>query len=210
MNLRQAIGTILIALGLVIMGSAVLFGESRPPSKKGQALQIELAAYVQSFTHRIGLTPEKLQWAVLVLPIMEMNSPAVTYGWALPPPSTGLPIELWMAIFSFHEDWMLQFNPSERRVIAAHEVGHMVESCTKLVMPSTEGMSPMDALWAQFNYQVLNESCADIVSAQLTSPQDVLALLHELLAISNHNPVIIQRIRVIEEYKNKIKENPLP
>ncbi len=209
MNIRQKVVSFLIGVSLIIIGSCGLHAESKPPGPQGKRLQIELHAYVEKFTERMKLTPDKLQWSVLVLPIMEMESPAVTYGWALPPPPE--PVQLWMAIFTFDQDWMLAFTPSQRRVIAAHEVGHMVEACTRIQQPDVRGMPPMDAVWAQYNYQVLNESCADIVSAQLTDPEGVLELLRDLLEnYSTKNPVIAQRIRIIEEYKDKIKENPLP
>ena len=209
---NKLIGFVLaISMFIWGLGCGTLLGESRPPGPAGKRLQIELHAYVSSFTKRMELKPEKLQWAVLVLPLMEMPSPAVTYGWALPPPSTGKPIQLWMAIFTFDQDWMLAFSPDQRRVIAAHEVGHMVETCTRIQQPDTEEMSRGAAMWANYEYQVLNESCADIVSAQLTNPDGVLQLLRDLLHnYSHHNPVIIQRIRIIEEYKDKIKESPVP
>ena len=212
MTLRQIVITAIVGTFVLIAGCNQCFvlGESRPPTKEGQVLQIELHAYVQSFVKRVGLTPDKLQWAVLVLPIMEMPSPAVTYGWALPPPHTGLPVELWMAIFTFEQDWMLAFSPAQRRVITAHEVGHMEETCVAIQEPDMEGMDRYEKMMANFNFQVLNESCADIVSAQLTNPEGVLDLLHELLNRYSHNPVIIHRMRIIREYADKIREAPLP
>ena len=211
MTLRQIIATAIIGTFVTIAACTQIFvlGESRPPGPAGKRLQIELHAYVDSFTKRLDLTAEKMQWAVLVLPVMEMRSPAVTYGWGLPPPPEKT--EIWMGIFTFDQDWMLQFSPGQRRVIAAHEVGHMVETCIAIKMPDTTYMTDIEAAMKMYNYRVLNESCADIVSARLTNPEGVLELLHDLLnKYSFRNPIIIERIRVIKEYEDQIREAPLP
>lgn len=187
-----------------IFGTIMLFGfcgspfaESRPSDPAGKALQIEMAAYIDKYVLEVGITPDTMQWATLVLPILETESPAITYGWALPPPSQG-PVQIWLALFTFHHDLMLMMDSDKRRVVAGHEVGHMTGRCMQFDWPNTDGMDELEAALARFNFAVLNESCADIISAELTSPEDVLDTLVYLRDVYPGSPVLIRRIQVME------------
>ncbi len=204
MSIFQWIAATFIALTLL---SIAAFGESQPPTPEGRALQHEMDAYVQLFTKQVGITATSMQWDVMILPILEMDSPAVTYGWALPPPSVG-PTQIWIGLFTFHRDWMLMLEPNQRRAVAGHEVAHMTNECMSFRAPDTTGMHPMETAIAEFNHALLVESCADILSAELTSIDDVLSTL---IFFRNEaykgNPLLIQRIRVIQRLKEREAQN---
>lgn len=199
MSLRQAILIALLGAAMVISGITGLMAESHPPSREGRALQIEMDAYIEEFTDAVGITDASMQWVVLVLPVLEMDGPAVAYGWLLPPPERFVPgePEIWIAMFTFLENDMLMLEPWMRRVVAGHEVAHMISRCM-IKEPSVEGLDATTALVRLFNHAVIIESCADIVSAELTSAEDVLATLHFLKKEwGQDNIVLIRRIQVI-------------
>ena len=187
-------------LGVLLIGTELLFGQSQPPTITGRALQIEMNAYIDHFTDEVGITDGSMQWVVMVLPILEMDCPAVTYGWVLPPPDRWVKggYSIWIAMFTFHEDMMLMMNPRQRRVVAGHEVAHMMGQCMDILEPDLEELDAMEALLLEFNYTVILESCADIVSAGLTSAEDVLdTLLFLQKTWGNGNPVLSKRIDVM-------------
>ncbi len=200
-------GFIFGTLLLVGFCGSPLHAESQPPTPEGRALQHEMDAYVQMFTKQVGITSTSMQWDVMILPILEMDSPAVTYGWALPPPSVG-PTQVWIGLFTFHRDWMLMLEPNQRRAVAGHEVAHMTNECMSFRAPDTTGMHPMEEAIAEFNHLLLVESCADILSAELTSIEDVLSTL---IFFRNEaykgNPLLIQRIRVIQRLQAREAQN---
>jgi len=188
-----------------IFGTIMLFGfcgspfaESYPTDPEGKALQIEMSAYIDKYVLEVGITPDTMRWTTLVMPILEMDSPAITYGWALPPKGETV---IWLAVFTFHHDYMLMLDTKSRRVVAGHEVGHMTGRCMSFPYPILDGLSEMEAMWADFNYAVVTESCADIVSAELTSADDVLDTLEFLrdnMSAGKGNPVLVRRIQVME------------
>ena len=193
---RLIIAAIWVAL---MVGGVSVFAESHPVSLEGRALQIEMDAYIDKFTDEVGMTDASIQWVVMVLPVLEMDSPAVTYGWLLPPQHRFFPgePEIWIGMFTFHEDMMLMMKPKMRRVVAGHEVAHMMGKCM-LDDPDVEGLDELTATMRLFNHAVVVESCADIVSAELTSAEDVLDTLwfiHETWA--SDNLVLIRRIQVM-------------
>jgi hypothetical protein len=183
------------------LGVGTLMAESDPPSREGRALKIEMDAYLTKFTDQVGIVPESMQWVTMVLPILEMDSPAVTYGWLLPPPYRwvdGGP-SIWIAMFTFHEAMMLDMDSRQRRVVAGHEVAHMIGRCMNFPEPDLTGLSEIESIVREFNHAVIVESCADIVSAELTSPEDVLYTLRYLRdEVSRGNPVLVKRIQVME------------
>jgi hypothetical protein len=145
-----------------------------------------------------------MQWSTLVLPIMEMDSPAVTYGWSLPPQG---PTRIWIAMFTYHQDMMLMLRPANRRVVAAHEVAHMTGRCMNFPEPDERGKDPIEIAIARYSHQVLVESCADIVSAELTSAQDVLNTLVFLYEKwYSDNIVLAQRIKVMQRVIERQEE----
>lgn len=191
----------IVTLWLAFLAGAVsLMAESRPPSAIGRALQSEMDTYVTTFTAEVGIIDASMQWVVMVLPVLEMAGPAITYGWLLPPKDRwveGGP-SIWIAMFTFHEDMMLMMNPRQRRVVAGHEVAHMMGQCMDILEPNIEGLDDFAALMLEFNYAVVLESCADIVSAGLTSSEDVLdTLLFLQKTWGTGNPVLSKRIDVM-------------
>ncbi len=199
MTVKQAIITALIALYLLLAGATV-FAESHPVSLQGRALQIEMDAYIDKFTDVVGITDARMQWTVMVLPVLEMDSPAITYGWLVPPPNRWTPGNpaIWIALFTFHEDMMLMMEPRMRRVVAGHEVAHMMGDCM-IPDPDVRGLEEMAATLLLFNHAVILESCADIVSAGLTSAEDVLEALEFLRDTwAEDNIVLTKRIQVMK------------
>ncbi len=108
-NAQHFITAFIITIILLVGFCGSPFGESQPASLQGRALLIEMDAYVDKFTDQVGITDESMQWTVMVLPILELNSPAVTYGWLLPPPERYVEDgpSIWIAMFTFQEDMML-------------------------------------------------------------------------------------------------------
>ena len=209
MSIKQKTIAALLGLSLILFGIANLVAESQPVSLEGRALKIEMDAYIDKFTLEVGITDAQMQWAVLVLPILERYSPAVTYGWLLPPPDQyvqGEP-EIWVAMFTFQEDMMLLMEPRMRRVVAGHEVAHMTGTCM-IPEPNIDGLDETTALLHLYNHAVILESCADIVSAELTSAEDVLATLHFLRTTwAADNIVLIRRIQVMARVIQREKQN---
>ncbi len=198
MTFAQRLIIAVIWVGLMVAGIS-LFGESHPVSLEGRSLQIEMNAYIDKFTDEVGMTDASIQWAVMVLPVLEMDSPAVTYGWLLPPEHRFFPgePEIWIGLFTFHKGMMLMMDPRMRRVVAGHEVAHMMSRCM-IDEPDLTGLDDMAAMLLEFNYAVILESCADIVSAELTSAKDVLDTLHFLKATwASDNIVLVRRIQVM-------------
>ncbi len=106
---------------------------------------------------------------------------------------------MWIGMFTFHEDMMLMMTPAMRRVVAGHEVAHMIGRCMNFPEPNLEGLDDFAATIAEFNFAVLVESCADIVSAELTSAEDVLKTLNFLKNTwAADNLVLARRIQVIK------------
>lgn len=212
MTYKQLLGCAIVSSFLLGMGfyGGIARGESHPVSLEGRALQIEMDAYINKFTDKVGITDATMQWTVMVLPVLEMDGPAVTYGWLLPPPDRlrpGMP-EIWIAMFTFHEDMMLLMDPKMRRVVAGHEVAHMMGKCMNFREPDTTGLDDMAAIILEFNYAVILESCADIISAELTSAEDVLRTLWFLKHTwAENNPVLAKRIQVMQRVIEREAQN---
>ena len=210
MTYKQLLGCAIISSFLLGMGfCGSVRGESRPVSREGQALQIELDAYVDKYTDALGITDAQMQWAVVVLPVLELAGPAAIYGWLVPPESRYVPggPEIWIALFTFHEDLMLQLAPRQRRVVAAHEVAHMLTKC-RFDDPDLTGLDSLAATMRLFNHVVVKESCADIVASELTSVTDSLDTLHFLKNNwSPDNPVLIKRLQVMRRMLELEEEN---
>lgn len=198
MTLNQRFATIFVAGMLMGISFCNAFGESRPANVAGQRLQIELDAYVQKFTLATNLGPEYMQWAVMVLPAMEVDSPAIVYSWGVPHPTQGKH-QMWIAIFTFHQSDMLLMSPTQRKVVAAHEVGHLMPGCMGFVL-ETEGMDPLELAMAQYYYRVLVESCADAVATTLTSVQETIDTLEYVRTLDERDsPVLLRRIQILQQ-----------
>jgi len=199
MTFKQIIITTVIGTFVLMAGCVQCFvlGESHPTGPAGKRLHIEMSAYVDKYVIEAGITPAGMQWSTLVLPVLEMDSPAVTYGWALPPKGE---IKIWIALFTFHQDMMLMMSPGQRRVVASHEVGHMTARCLQFTVPDVRGLDHHTAREIMNEYLVLTEACADIISAELTSAVEVLDALEFLRDTwyQQHHPILTQRIQVIE------------
>ena len=209
MTLKQFYITAWIIITLLAISTFPAWGESQPVSLKGRALKIEMTAHIDKFTAEVGIKADETQWAVMVLPALELAGPAAVYGWVVPPVQNQVPGEpyIWITLFTFHEEKMLELEPMMRRVVAAHEVGHMLNRCY-FKQPNLDGLDRFTRMLRIFNSTVVKESCADIVSAELTSATDVLATLHFLKSLRTEgNSIMVRRIqvmaRVVEREKHE-------
>lgn len=209
MTYKQLIICCAIWLALLAV-SSVVFGQSHPPTVTGRTLQIEMNAYIDTFIDEVGITDATMQWVVMVLPVLELDGPAVIYGWLLPAPDRyveGDP-SIWIALFTFHEEMMLKLRPLHRRVVAGHEVAHMLTRCRAFPEPDLENVDELPALILTLNHTVLVESCADMVSAELTSADDVLETLLYLRDIwGSDNLVLLKRIQVMQRVVQREAQN---
>lgn len=188
--------TYLATLLLLIAFCGSLNAQSIPLSPEGQALQVEMTGYVSQFMKESELTYDKVQYAVVVQPELELRDYALVYHWLIPAkgPATSI-----LALFTFNEPRMLGLTTTHRRSIAAHEVGHVTPTCETIQRPNVTDLSDFHASIAQLNFAILNESCADIMAATLTTPETVLATLKHLKAVfAPNNYVLDRRIAVME------------
>ncbi len=210
MTFKQLLGCAIVSSFLMGMGfCGIARAESQPVSLEGRALKIEMDAYIDKFTDEVGITDEYSQWAVMVLPVLELAGPAAVYGWLVPPVKRHVPGEprVWITLFTFHEKLMLELPPMMRRVVAGHEVAHMMDRC-HFEEPNFEGLDRFEAAWLMFTSTVVKESCADIVSSELTSPEDVLATLHFLKdQRPDGNAIIIRRIQMMARIIEREAQN---
>ncbi len=168
--------------------------QSIPTVPAERDLQIELTAYVDEFIGMLGIKYEEIQWASLVQPVLFHPDTAMVYHWQMPNGAT-------LAVFTWDAKRMLSLSNQNRRAVAAHEVGHLTDLCRRIQEPNTEGYDEFETYTARFYYQLLNEGCADIVGAEMTSYQEMVTLLktlrsHFLEGQVNH--VLNQRILTLE------------
>ena len=201
-----------ITLGVFVVALLVLFGfctsslmaqTSIPADPQYHELQTELAGYVEEFAHSLKMPRSRFQWAVFVLPNLELLGPAVVGHWTISPPSPGSKT-MWMGVFTFRDSIMLQISPTFRRVIVAHEIGHLTTSCLNFWVPL--GSSRELAI----SLKTLEESCADIISAQLVSSRTTLEVLEWLLGVhpeSEIMPARVEMMRKLVEEEEEEEEN---
>ncbi len=185
----------LLSLALLIFGCGALLGQSIPTVPEERDLQVEMNAYVNEFIGMLGVKYEEVQWATLVQPVLFAPDSAMVIHWTMPNDAV-------LAIFTFGIKNMLRLSPDHRRIVAAHEVGHITDVCRRVVEPDTEGMTEFEAYLADFYYRLLNEGCADVVAAEMTSYQEVRGLLTTLRSFfleGEVNHVLNQRILIMED-----------
>ena len=94
------------------------------------------------------------------------------------------------AVFYFDRELFLQLSKQERRVLIAHEVGHLAPQCRL-------GGS-----------RIFRELCADRISSQLVSGEDVAAMLAKSILMFPYYPArkeFIFRLAMIQE-QSRIRE----
>lgn len=197
---KQTIFACIIGLTLGLIGACNLHAESRPVSQAGHTLQIEMDAYVDGYLTELGFDYNTLQWSALVLPVLEGSRAAIVYHWHLPAKQPGSTL---LAMFTFHEKYIQSLPPIDRRVIAAHEVGHVTKKCDDMRRPH-----PSMADETFFLLTTLRESCADMVASRLTTPEETLATLRRLKReIAPDNTVLDIRIAVMVRIMEMEKQN---
>lgn len=198
MSIAQTIFTAIVSFFLLIAGCAALLAESKPDTAEGRALQIEMGAYVSKFVDVAGMDYNELQWSAVVIPTLAAWDAAMVYYWPLP--ERGEPVST-LAVFTFDAKRMQTLSPQNRRAVAAHEVGHVTLICQRIMPPDFTVLNDFEAFLAGFNYQVLNEGCADIVGAEMTSYREMLIMLQTLRASfvgDEVNYVLNQRILTLQ------------
>ncbi len=94
------------------------------------------------------------------------------------------------AVFFFDRELLLQLSKQERRVLIAHEVGHLAPQCR------LEGS------------RIFRELCADGISSQLVSGEDVAAMLAKSILMFPYYPArkeFMFRLAMIQEQR-RIRE----
>ena len=75
----------------------------------------------------------------------------------------------------------------------------MTGKCMNFQEPDLQGLTEAEAITQKFNHALIVESCADIVSAELTSAEDVLETLRFLIVTwADSNPILYRRVQVME------------
>ncbi len=138
-----------------------------------QFLDSEVSNTVRDYLSRLNLSPTRYTTAV---------TDQVPEGAAL---------EHWVdasgrdrAIFLFDRQFLLHLSSPERRVVIAHEVGHLVPECRLL------------------RRRINQEICADLISLQLVPVDDVVALLTKAVAMfrsSSEQRAFTYRLERIQE-----------
>lgn len=188
-----------LAWGLGV--GTILRGESQPTVPAERDLQVEMDAYVDEFIGLLGIKYEEVQWASLVQPVLFHPDTAMVYHWQMSNDAT-------LAVFTWDAKRMLRLSKGNRRAVAAHEVGHISDVCRRIVAPETEGFTEFERYLADFYYQLLNEGCADVVAAEMTSYPEMVTLLTTLRSYfleGEENNVLNQRILILEDVIAKEK-----
>lgn len=188
MTWKQIIGLALLSFAITGVVTRLAWGQtSRPADPRFHALQHELAEYVEEYAHALRMPRSRLQWAVMVLPALEFTGPAIGYHWPV------IRSGSWLSIFTFQDEMMLGLPPDQRRVIVAHEIGHITSACWSFGAPHDADDDLV------FHLKVLEESCADLISAQLNSPLAVLEMLEWLNRLRPGGTVMAERLTAMRE-----------
>ena len=150
---------VLLVLFLVSVGLMWLFNPDR-------SLEWELTSTTERYMVELGLTPT--HYTILV-------ADDVTEGAAVMREAT-FPGRV-LAMFLYDLEYMSQYPPNLRKVIVAHEVGHLAPICNV----------PSDRL--------SQELCADYVSLDLVPYKDILVAMAWHLADSS-SPVVEAEFRL--------------
>lgn len=139
---------------------------------QAQTLERELEVYVHEYMMELEMLTPRVRHMVFVLDQIEPDTVALVKFW-----QTGYQ---WVVIFTYQYDYINILTPRGKRVITAHEVGHLTGKCV------------------MFNTLELKEICADMMSADLTSAEEVLALLRYFYRQWPGDPTMPGRIKVME------------
>lgn len=140
--------------------------------EEARQMEEELKPIVQEYLDALNMPSPRLRWTLYVLDELNLQTPALVTYW-----SSG---QQWVAIFNFKYSAMKGLTEIGKRVIIAHEVGHLTGKC--MVLTTIE----------------LQEICADVISAELTSPAQVLAVLRYYRPRYPMNDILTERIEVME------------
>ena len=133
----------------------------------------EMTTYVVEYMEILNMVAPRVRWIVYVLDELEFNNtPAVVKYWPAG--------QQWIVIFHFNYSDLIALTERGKRVIVAHEIGHLTGRCMLLQAIN------------------LQEICADVISSELTSTEDVLALLKYFQKQWPLNTMMEERIDVIE------------
>ncbi len=145
-----------------------------------QFLEMEVSQAVEEYLSQLNLAPT--QYAIVV-------SDQAPEGAAL---------EYWIeasgkdtAVFLFDREFLLQLSRRERRVLIAHEVGHLAPECQPL------------------GRRIYREICADVISLRLVPAVDVAAMLAKSIVMFpsyRAQKEFNYRFTVIQEYLVAIGE----
>jgi len=191
-----------ILLSLLLFFTGTAFGQDTidfahvqlyPTSKyyaitEAQAAELEnaLRPIIADFMEQLNMTVPRVRWTVYVLDELGQNTPALVTYW-----SSG---QQWVVVFHFRYADVIALTQVGRRVLAAHEVGHLTGRC--MVLTTKE----------------LQEICADVISAELTSAAQVLALLRYYRPQYTNNELLDERIAVMENLLKieSLRESTIP
>lgn len=140
--------------------------------QEAAAMEAELRPIIHEFMMKLNMMAPRVRWTVYVLDELGQNTPALVTYW-----SSG---QQWVVVFNFRFADLTALTTVGRRVLIGHEVGHLTGKC--LMLQSLE----------------LQEICADVISADLTSPAQVLSLLRYFRPQFPTNEILTERIAVME------------
>jgi hypothetical protein len=146
--------------------------------------EAELSFYVAEYMETLGMVAPRVRWTVYMLDVLEHDTPALVKFW-----SAG---NQWIVVFHFKYNYMAALTEMGKRVVVAHEVGHLTGRCMLLSTLS------------------LQEICADLISAELTTPDAVLALLRFYKKQWPMNTILDERIAVLQNLLKIESLQPAP
>ncbi len=138
-----------------------------------QLLEMEVSQAVEEYLSQLNLAPT--QYDIVVSD--QVPEGAALAHWV---EASGKDT----AVFFFNRELLLQLSRRERRVLIAHEVGHLAPECQLL------------------GRRIFREMCADVISLQLVPVDDVAALLARSIVMFPYYPAqkeFIYRYTVIQE-----------
>jgi len=146
--------------------------------------EAELSFYIAEYMETLNMVAPRVRWTVYMLDVLEHDTPALVKFW-----SAG---NQWIVVFHFKYNYMAALTEMGKRVVVAHEVGHLTGRCMLLSTLS------------------LQEICADLISAELTTPDAVLALLRFYKKQWPMNTILDERIAVLQNLLKIESLQPAP
>ncbi len=140
-----------------------------------QLLEMEVSQTVEEYLSQLNLAPT--QYEIVVSD--EVPEGAALAHWV---EASGKDT----AVFFFNRELLLQLSRRERRVLIAHEVGHLAPECQLL------------------GRRIYREICADVISLQLVPVDDVAAMLAKSIVMFPEYPAqqeFIYRLTAIQGNK---------